>query len=117
MRRVFAYAVCALSACLLLTMGGAIFAAPFTVPALFVIGHRVPTRAGRVAVGLLAAATLAEVAWALTYVSIGEAKPWTWLTPTFVATLTLVWVVSFGPRPGGTNDTTRRGQTTIGTSA
>lgn len=62
-------------------MGGAIFAAPITVPLLVVAARRHPTTPFRWVGALLAGATLAEVAWALTYLVADEAKPWIWLLP------------------------------------
>ena len=70
------------SAFLLLSMGGAIVAAPLTVPLLFLA-----VRGGRIGAGLrtaavvIAALTVAEVAWAATYLAVAEAKPWIWLVP------------------------------------
>ena len=72
----------AVSAFLLVSMGGAIVAAPLTLPLLsFAI------RGGRLSSGLrlvavvVAALTVAEVAWAATYLSIAEIQPWIWLLP------------------------------------
>jgi len=69
------------SAFLLLSMGGAIVAAPVTVPLLFVVVRHHPTTAFRVTGALLAAATSAEVVWALTYLAVEDATPWIWLLP------------------------------------
>jgi hypothetical protein len=72
----------AVSAVLLLSMGGAIVAAPLTLPLLYLA-----LRGGRMSAGLRAAAvviaalTVAEVAWAATYLAVAEAKPWIWLLP------------------------------------
>jgi hypothetical protein len=66
---------------LLLSMGGAIIAAPLTVPLMFVAMRRHPSRGFRIAGAVLIGLTIAEVAWALTYVAISEAKPWIWLLP------------------------------------
>lgn len=61
-------------------MRGAIFAAPVTLPLLVVIAR---TRAGGLwaVAALIATFTTGEVVWALTYVTIGEARPWIWLLP------------------------------------
>jgi hypothetical protein len=72
----------AVSAFLLLSMGGAIFAAPLTLPLLYLA-----VRGGRMGPGLrmaavvIAALTVAEVAWAATYLAVAEAQPWIWLLP------------------------------------
>lgn len=86
------------SAFLLLSMGGAIFAAPLTVPLLFVVarGHR--AGAGwRVAATAVAALTMAEVAWAATYLTVAEAGPWIWLMPGAAGAVT---AAGFAPTPG-----------------
>lgn len=78
-------AVFCLAAFLLVSMGGAVVAAPLTVPLMTVVTHRHPTRAFRTAGAVLIGATVAEVVWALTYVAGGEAKPWIWLLPLLTA--------------------------------
>jgi hypothetical protein len=75
---------------LLLSMGGAIIAAPATVPLMFVAARRHPTRAFRIAGTVIAGLTVAELAWALAYVTSGEAKPWIWLVPCVAAAAALV---------------------------
>ncbi|HYH49013.1 MAG TPA: hypothetical protein VEG38_05640 [Acidimicrobiia bacterium] len=78
----WAQALVALSAFLLLSMGGAIVAAPLTLPLLYLV-----VRSGRYATGvrtaavLVAALTVAEVAWAATYLVLAEVQPWIWLAP------------------------------------
>ena len=78
----WARVVVAVSAFLLVSMGGAILAAPLTLPLLYVA-----LRGGRIGAGLrvaavvIAALTVAEVAWAATYLAIEEAQPWIWLLP------------------------------------
>ena len=59
--RLFGIALFAISAFLLLTMGGAIVAAPVTVPLLFVVARKRPTRAFKGVACVLAAATVAAV--------------------------------------------------------
>ena len=72
----------ALSAFLLLSMGGAIVAAPLTLPLLYLA-----VRGGRMSSGLrlaavmIAALTVAEVAWAAAYLTVAESQPWIWLLP------------------------------------
>lgn len=73
----WAVAVLAVGAFLLISMGGAIVAAPATLPLLFVALRRQALagwlRGAAIAVSGL---TVVEVAWAVTYVAAGEAKPW-----------------------------------------
>jgi hypothetical protein len=78
------------SAFLLLSMGGAIVAAPLTVPLLFVIVLHRPTTAFRAIGVLLASATVGEVVWAIMYVAADESKPWIWLLPLSAALATAV---------------------------
>ena len=78
---------------LLISMGGAIIAAPLTVPLMFVVVRRHPTKSFRAAGAALVGATVAEVAWAVTYVAVDEAKPWIWLVPLAAALAVIVAVV------------------------
>ena len=72
----------AVSAFLLLSMGGAIVAAPLSLPLLYLA-----VRSGRLGTSLRTAAivvaglTVAEVVWAATYLAMAEAQPWIWLLP------------------------------------
>lgn len=75
---------------LLLSMGGAILAAPVTLPLMFTASRRHPTRRFRLAGAILGGLTMAEVAWAITYLALEEAKPWIWLVPLAAATATIV---------------------------
>jgi hypothetical protein len=65
---------------LLLSMGGAVLAAPVTLPLLWWAGRsaRPPARA---AFDALAVLTAAEAAWALVYVTAGERTPLAWAVP------------------------------------
>ena len=62
-------------------MGGAIVAAPATLPLLYLGVRRHPTPAYRRAGAVLAGLTAAEAAWAAVYVAAGEPKPAIWLVP------------------------------------
>jgi hypothetical protein len=79
----------AVSAFLLLSMGGAVVAAPLTLPLLYLT-----VRVDRIGVGLRTAAvvigalTVAEVAWAATYLAVAEAQPWIWLLPVAAGVVT-----------------------------
>jgi uncharacterized BrkB/YihY/UPF0761 family membrane protein len=66
---------------LLLSMGGAVIAAPATVPLMNIAASQHRTPAFRRWAVFLSALTMAEVAWALTYLALDEAQPWIWLVP------------------------------------
>jgi len=90
------------AALLLISMGGAIIAAPLTIPLMFVVARRHPTSTFRAIGAVLAGATAAEVAWALTYVAADEAKPWIWLIPLIAAFATMaVFVITSDPAGAG----------------
>ena len=75
----------AVSAFLLLSMGGAIVAAPLTLPLLYLVVRSTGLSPGlRVAAVVIAGLTAAEVAWAATYMAAAEAQPWIWLLPVLV---------------------------------
>jgi len=71
----------AVAAFLLVSMGGAIAAAPVTVPLMYVVSRHHPTSAFRIAAAVLGGFTVAEAAWALTYLLTTEANPWIWAVP------------------------------------
>jgi hypothetical protein len=73
---------------LLLTMGGAIFAAPATIPTMYLLMRARPTRPFRTFGSVIGALTVAEVAWWCVYVSGGEPQPWVWLVPLLAAIAT-----------------------------
>jgi hypothetical protein len=62
-------------------MGGAIVAAPVTLPLLYVALRRPLSRRLRATAVVVAGLTAAEVAWAVTYLAVEEAQPWIWLLP------------------------------------
>ena len=72
---------------LLVSYGGAIFAAPVTVPLLFLSARASSSKRYRVWAGIVVVLTIAELVWALTYLTLGEGRPMIWLVPT-LATLT-----------------------------
>ena len=63
-----------LSGFLLLSMGGAVVAAPVTVPLGVVAAHQDPRY--RWPVAAVGGLTVTEAVWALTYVLLGEQRPW-----------------------------------------
>ncbi|MGH9042103.1 MAG: hypothetical protein ACRDZ3_17935 [Acidimicrobiia bacterium] len=95
--RRWASAVLALSAFLLISMGGAIVAAPVTVPLLVLALHR-GAIAGRMRVIaiMVGGLTLAQVAWGATYITLEEAQPWIWLLPLGVAALGMAGMARAG---------------------
>ncbi len=66
---------------LLLSMGGAVVAAPLTVPLMFLVSRRHPTAIFRIVGIVLACLTVAEVVWVLTFLQLHEVQPWIWLLP------------------------------------
>ena len=75
-------AVVAVAAVLLLSMGGAVVAAPLTIPLVWLVIRADRTGAGlRAAAVVVAAMTVAEVVWAATYLAVDEVQPWIWLLP------------------------------------
>jgi len=66
---------------LLASMGGAVFAAPFTLPLMYLAVRHHPTRPFRWAGGSVAAVTTVELAWAVVYLVGGEEQPSIWLLP------------------------------------
>ena len=74
-----------IAAVLLVSYGGAIVAAPVTLPAMFVVVRRHPSTGWRAAGALVGGCTAAEVAWAVVYLVAGEAQPLIWLLPVVAA--------------------------------
>ena len=66
---------------LLVSMGGAVAAAPFTLPLLFLVVRANPTRPFRWAGAVIGGLTAAELAWAILYVAAGEVAVLIWLIP------------------------------------
>jgi hypothetical protein len=93
-------AVVAVAAFLLISMGGAIVAAPVTLPLLLVALRR-GALVGWLQGAAIAVAglTVVEVAWAATYVTVGEAKPWIWLVPLVAGIAATTALVAAKPAP------------------
>jgi hypothetical protein len=85
--------VLVVSTFLLVSMGGAIFAAPLTVPLLVIAARSTSSIGYRVWAGFVLVATVAEVAWAVTYVAVRESQPAIWLVPLLAALATVVGYV------------------------
>lgn len=79
-------AILAVAAFLLVSMGGAIVAAPLVVPALVWAMRTSGSALYRRAATVVVALTVGEVAWALTYVTAGEGQPAIWLVPVLAMT-------------------------------
>lgn len=77
---------------LLLTMGGAIVAAPLTAPLLYGVS-RVHTGWVRAVAVIVVTLTTLELAWAITYVTLGESKPWIWAIPLVAGLATIAFVL------------------------
>ncbi len=98
------------AAFLLVSMGGAILAAPLMLPVMYVGVRRHSTRLFRTIGGLLSALTVGEVVWAAVYVSLGESKPWIWLFPVIgglAVAFAYAWLPPHDSRPS------RRGRVVI----
>ena len=75
------------AAFLLVTMGGAIVAAPVVLPLLAWSAARTPSRRVRGTAAVLAALTAAEAGWAAAYLTVGEQQPWIVAVPVVAGAL------------------------------
>jgi hypothetical protein len=84
-----------LAACaiLLVTFGGAVVAAPLTIPLLVRTGRTATSGTIRVLAALVAGLTAAQVAWALVYIAVGESQPSIWLMPAAACLLAVTVVL------------------------
>ena len=103
LRRVVIGAILVGTVVLLLSMGGAILAAPVVLPLLW-WAARTTGRWVRVVGVILAALVVGEVAWAGVYLVVGEWQPYIWALPALSAAVT-VWLMlvttSIDPRGPG----------------
>ena len=77
--------VVVVSAILLVSFGGAIIVAPFSLPLLLRASNRAfLSRGWRIVAVVVFGLTLAECSWAVFYVLVGEESPYIWLIPTLV---------------------------------
>jgi hypothetical protein len=91
LRRVVSGAILVGTGLLLLSMGGAILAAPLVLPLLWWAART--TGGGiRVIGAILAALVVGEVVWAGVYVVVGERQPYMWALPALSAAVT-VWLM------------------------
>lgn len=87
-RPVLWQALVLISAFLLISMGGAIVAAPVTLPLLWFSLRRPDlNRPWRITAAVVLALTAAEFTWAAVYLTLGESKPLIWLLPVGVVVL------------------------------
>lgn len=100
-RRVVGVVVFAIATILLMSMGGAIFAAPITIPLMVLTARHHPTVAFRAAGTVLVGLTVAEVVWALAYLRLGEVQPWIWLLPLLAGVRAAGGVVAWTSARGG----------------
>lgn len=70
---------------LLVSMGGAIFASPVTLPLLYRVARTNPRRGLRITAAVVGGLTLTQAAWFAAYLALDEAQPWIWLVPTLTA--------------------------------
>ena len=79
------------AAVILISFGGAIWAAPVTVPLLaYAIWRDGLSRRWRSTAVLVLALTAAQCAWAIAYVTVGESNPMVWLAPVIVFAMLIV---------------------------
>jgi peptidoglycan/LPS O-acetylase OafA/YrhL len=79
-----------------MSMGGAVVAAPLTLPLMYLAARRHPTRPFRWAAGIIGGLTAVEVAWAAVYFAGGEEQPSIWLVPLAAGLVYLVACVLAG---------------------
>lgn len=89
----------ATAAFLLVTVGGAIVAAPLTLPLLYLISRRHPGRGMRITATVVGGLTCVEAVWAACYLAFEEAKPWIWLLPLAAGAAWTVRLLRAGPVP------------------
>ncbi len=82
------WGLAAVTLLLMASTGGGFLLLPALIPA-HVWAARRSGRVGRIGWSVLPAASLAMVAWAAAYVTVGESEPAIWLLPAFVLVATL----------------------------
>ena len=102
------FVVCGL---LLMSMGGAVVAAPVTLPLMYLAVRRHPTAGFRWAGGVIAGLTALELAWAVVYVVDGEETPQIWFVPMAVGVAVLAVFVSAGRQARRSSRPPSRNQT------
>ncbi len=76
-----------------MTFGGAVVAAPLTLPLLVRTGRTTSSGTVRGLAAVIAGLTAAQVGWALVYVAVGESQPSIWLMPAVAAILAVIVVI------------------------
>lgn len=90
------------TAILLLSFGGAIWAAPVTIPLLIYAICKVKlTCRWRIIAALILALTVTQCTWAIMYITVGESNPSVWIAPIAaftisVTAITVTWVIRRG---------------------
>jgi hypothetical protein len=87
----------ATAALLLGTIGGAIVAAPITLPLLYLVARRYPGRGMRITAAVVGGLTCVEAVWALCYLAVEEAMPWIWLLPALAGSAWTAALLRAGP--------------------
>jgi hypothetical protein len=100
-KQAFAWALVAVSTVLLISFGGAIVAAPVTAPLLLLSARASTSKAYRIWAGIVVALTIAELAWALTYLAVADAEPAIWLAPMLAMLATIFAYVRLLAEPAG----------------
>jgi hypothetical protein len=107
LRRVGIGAVLVGTLLLLVSMGGAILAAPVLLPLLWWVA-RTTTRGVRLIGVILAALVVGEVTWAGVYLVVGERQPYIWALPALSAAATMwLMLVTTRPDPRGSGSPAR----------
>lgn len=102
---------------LLMSMGGAVFASPVTLPLMYVAVRRHPTAAFRWVGGVLAGLTTVELAWAIVYFVDGEARPSIWLLPLAAGVFVLASFAATGRQARRSSRSPSRNQTSTSSSS
>ena len=76
-----------------MTFGGAVVAAPLTLPLLVRTGRTTTSGRVRGLAAVIAGLTATQVAWALVYVAVGESQPSIWLMPAVAGILAVMIVL------------------------
>jgi hypothetical protein len=106
-RAALAWVLLGFCAVLLVSYGGAILAAPLSLPLLVFAARSAPSRTYRVVAGVVVVLTSAELLWAVTYLAVGEAKPAIWLVPILGTVVAVVAYAQLSRRPGARRTPTR----------
>jgi len=102
---------------LLMSMGGAVFASPVTLPLMYLAVRRHPTTAFRWVGGALAGLTTVELVWAVIYFLSGETKPSIWLVPLAAGLVVLACFAGAGRQARRSSRSPSRNHTSTSSSS